>query len=824
MRENYFRFGRLQQIGCQMVKRSIGMSKSSPRRDALLSMNKSSPRREHLSVVKKSSPRRDVTPPIRSSPRRELLSNTKRTSPKKDQMITSYRSSPRAESKVPKTSEGRMSRSDVGASPKSEVKASPLSFQSSLMSSTKSLLPSTPKSVTPSPCSSTCSSPERPSPKAPKPVSRTELALSTVPATDKSKKSTSNKGANKYAKRGKFNIGSEVLARWSDGLFYLGNVLKVEEKEGKCFVQFEDNSEYWVLYKDLQKGAKEGEINCCVCQSDVSEAPNEIVLCDNCGIGYHQECHNPTIDDEYVIEEEVEWCCRLCIFAATVKKGGALKIGDDAKALQKMKQTFPYDLNKLTWDAQRKTNVEQCYCYCGGPGDWYLKMLQCCRCKQWFHEACIQCLEHPLLNGDRFYLFVCSHCNSGPEYIKRLDLKWVDIAHLVLFNLTLSGIKKFYDFDVVLAYMTANWNKLQLSSQIAETTEEERQKKLYDILRGHKTRFTFSREVKKKHTYWGLRMRAPPPGPTIILPVDGQINEEVMNSLQAKGHKTKCFVPIQCNSPVPLRYKKNSHEMDESIAFKSDKARKKLMKALENGDDDICSDNQNYDGYDGSLPIKEDQRLVSKNSSSSRKGKSRKKPSSTLENIIPAPTDFESFNHPFKTEIEQKQEFAKHQRKMQIINYLYQSYDSDSASQSSLCSGLSGDDPTKAIPTPPPSVTSSLSTETLSSCSRETHRQRRGKKRKGCDGEQEAVAPRRSKRTRVSISGRYDEVQNVIDTQMIESVKCHVVNMERIKSNISSYFGATDRLKKGEKYDVLAKRVKPGGKVQYLIAWDGIVA
>ncbi|XP_060084222.1 metal-response element-binding transcription factor 2-like [Ylistrum balloti] len=813
------------------------MNKSSPRCDTLLGVNKSSPRREHLSAVKKSSPRRDVTPPIRSSPRREPASVTRKMSPKKDQAIASCRSSPRAESKVQKVSEGRLSRFDVHLSPKSETVTASTSFQSSTLSSAKTVLPSTPTSVTPSPCSSTCSSPERSSPKGPKPISRVALALTMSEKSKKSSTST-NKGANKSTKRGKFNVGSEVLARWSDGLFYLGNVLKVEDKEGKCFVQFEDKSEFWVLFKDLQKGAKEGEINCCVCQSDVSDAPNEIVLCDNCGIGYHQECHNPTIDDEYVIEEEVEWCCRLCIFAAAVKKGGALKIGADATALQKMKRAFPYDLNKLTWDAQRKTNVEQCYCYCGGPGDWYLKMLQCCRCKQWFHEACIQCLEHPLLNGDRFYLFVCSHCNSGPEYMKRLDLKWVDIAHLVLFNLTLSGIKKFYDFDAVMAFTNTNWNKLQLSSKMAETPEEERRKKLYDVLKGHKTRFTSNREVRKKHTVWGLKMRAPPPGPTIILPVDGQINEEVMNSLQAKGHKTKCFIPIQCslsqktalvlpsNSPVPLRYKKNSHMMDESIAFKSDKARKKLLQTLENGDEDAFSLNQNYGGYNGCLPIKEEpDSLVSKNSSSPTKGKSKKKKSNTLENIIPVPTDFESFNHPFKTEVEQKQEFAKHQRKMQIINYLYQTYDSDTASQSSLCSGLSGDDPTKGIPTPPPSVTSSQSTETVTSCSSEPRRQRRGRKRKDCDDEQEeTVAPRRSKRVRVSISGRYDEMQNVIDTQMIESVKCHVVSMDRIKSNINSYFGATDRLKKGEKYDVLAKRVNSEGKVQYLIAWDGIVA
>ncbi|XP_061633307.1 PHD finger protein 1 isoform X2 [Phyllopteryx taeniolatus] len=300
--------------------------------------------------------------------------------------------------------------------------------------------------------------------------------------------------------------GDDVLARWSDGLLYLGNVKRVDGVKQCCLVRFEDNSEFWVLRKDIHSFAAGVEEVCCICDAPPLKEP--LVNCLKCRHGYHAECHTPSIEPE---ADSESWICRQCVFAVATKRGGAIKRGRFARLMHFMKLRLPYQLMSLDWDAQHLSNQQQCYCYCAGPGEWNLKMLQCGSCGQWFHEACTQCLSKPLLYGDRFYQFQCSVCNKGPESVKRLPMTWVDLAHLVLYHLSLCCKRKYFDFDhEILSFTNENWDSLLLGA-LSDTPRQERCHNLLNALNSHKERFVSGKEIKKKKCLFGLQVRAPPP-------------------------------------------------------------------------------------------------------------------------------------------------------------------------------------------------------------------------------------------------------------------------------------------------------------------------
>ncbi|GFQ90383.1 metal-response element-binding transcription factor 2 [Trichonephila clavata] len=156
------------------------------------------------------------------------------------------------------------------------------------------------------------------------------------------------------------------------------------------------------------------------------------------------------------------------------------------------------------------------FCYCGQSGDEKLNMLHCVKCKRWLHEECVKSLDIPMLLGDRFYILICSECNAGSECLARVQLTWCDILHLVLYNLSVTYKKKYFDLDeCIIPFIVDNWERLRLFGPVVSVKSEDRRNKILEALLKDSKRFKSGREIKKSKNIFGLRLKVPPEAPIV---------------------------------------------------------------------------------------------------------------------------------------------------------------------------------------------------------------------------------------------------------------------------------------------------------------------
>ncbi|XP_077862449.1 metal-response element-binding transcription factor 2-like [Saccoglossus kowalevskii] len=83
-----------------------------------------------------------------------------------------------------------------------------------------------------------------------------------------------------------FAVGDVVLAEWDEGKVYYAKIQDIHLNKHTCELMFDDDSVEEAPFSAVHSVSETtNEIVCIICKSGISDFPNEIVLCDKCGLG-----------------------------------------------------------------------------------------------------------------------------------------------------------------------------------------------------------------------------------------------------------------------------------------------------------------------------------------------------------------------------------------------------------------------------------------------------------------------------------------------------------------------------------------------------------
>lgn len=249
----------------------------------------------------------------------------------------------------------------------------------------------------------------------------------------------------------------------------------------------------------------------------------------------------------------------------------------------------------------------------------------------------------------------------------------------------------------------------------------------------------------------------------------------------------------------------------------------------------------------------------------------------TLDTIIPWPSSYEGYDHPFKTVLEKNQEKECAQLKQKLLNsygftngYADAQSDAHTTTDSDVTSQEDSDvitTTTTPLVAMAPINNVDVSRDALKtrgnhnnnavmdapqlsprSAKIEAIRRKRGRKSKrdleilaqakAADRIRLREVKKRKSKFFKETTNNVDQVEdnqpevmpkpklpahakNVIDNRTLDAMSKREVPLNKLKSSVNSYFGAADRLRQGEKFTVVAKRINSEGKVQYLVEWHG---
>lgn len=352
-----------------------------------------------------------------------------------------------------------------------------------------------------------------------------------------------------------FVEGQDVLVSTGKGILTFGIVVEVDPDVEQCLVRFGDCTEKWSAYRHIKRLGEPDDV---VEEQEPEDTPPVLEMMVDPDPGYGEEESNLVIDEDP--EDEAPLIKKVRLKKVVKKKPSVPQHVIEAR------NELPYDFASLKWDVNHTKNDKQRYCYCGEPGDWYKKMIQCHTCLQWFHQECLRTSTPEMLGGDRFFEFGCALCMSdGKECLKRLDMSWVEALHLVLFNLSVNNSKKYHDLRTsILPFFKRKLQCLQGPDWKLKSSRVEPHF-VNNLLSSNKSRF----KCGSSSSFWGLRKLTPPD-----LPKEYGMSVEICykidyKKVEAKRVKNPHKISILKKNNVPTARKRGRPVRDSTDAANS---------------------------------------------------------------------------------------------------------------------------------------------------------------------------------------------------------------------------------------------------------------
>ncbi|KAK3845053.1 MAG: hypothetical protein J3R72DRAFT_418865 [Linnemannia gamsii] len=106
-------------------------------------------------------------------------------------------------------------------------------------------------------------------------------------------------------------------------------------------------------YLQLQPAREDG--GCVICCKNTDGPGNQIVLCDACDRGFHQQCYKPHIDNKYIEIAELEWICYACSLPlSTTSSQGLSALAED---MSLSGEEVPQDIKENYLKSLSKANL-----------------------------------------------------------------------------------------------------------------------------------------------------------------------------------------------------------------------------------------------------------------------------------------------------------------------------------------------------------------------------------------------------------------------------------------------------------------------------------